>query len=264
MKPRLGDAEAASKAALLGREIHRFEEVGSTNEIARGLASQGKEEGCVVVAERQRLGRGRSGRSWYSPAGGLWFSVILRPEMEAREAPRLTLTAAVAIADAIRDVVGLTVEVKWPNDLLIRGRKVCGILTEAVTEGGGLDFVVVGVGINANIDRGALPREVGEAAISLREASGGEVDREELLRRSLRHLETYYGMLREGRFDLILEEWRRLAPFMGEEVEIRGPDATTRGRAVDVDEDGALIIELTDGTRRRVTSGDVSLRVGHR
>lgn len=255
----LGEIRDCLKTALLGREIHHLEEVGSTNDVAARLASQGGREGCVVVADRQSLGRGRIGRRWYSPEGGLWFSVILRPEMKVSEAPRLTLTAAVAIANAIRETLGLMVEVKWPNDLLIQGRKVCGILTEAVTKGDDLDFVVLGVGINANINREALPREVRESATTLREVLGREVDKSELLCRCLRQLEIYYEMLQEGKFNLILEEWRGLAPFLGEEIEVRSLKERVRGKAIDVDEDGALILELQDGTRCKVLSGEVSL-----
>jgi len=255
----LNELRACLKTALLGQEIHRFEEVGSTNEVAKRLASQGGKEGCVVVAERQRLGRGRLGRRWYSPEGGLWFSVILRPEIRVSDTSKLTLMAAVAIANAIRGALGTMVEVKWPNDILIRGRKVCGILAEAVLKGGDLDFVVLGVGINANIDMAELPGGVGESAIALREACGREVDRSELLCRCLERLETYYRMLKEGKFSLILKEWRGLASFLGEEVEVSSLDERLRGKAIDVDEDGALVLELTDGTRCRVFSGDVQV-----
>ncbi|KON29741.1 hypothetical protein AC482_05755 [miscellaneous Crenarchaeota group-15 archaeon DG-45] len=256
----LDEIRARLRTARLGHVIHLMEEASSTNEVAKGLAHAGAEEGCVVVAERQRQGRGRLGRRWHSPAGGLWFSVILRPEMDAREAPRLTLTAAVAIANAIRGALGLQAEVKWPNDILVRGRKVCGILTETVLKGGELCFVVLGIGINANIDKGELPGDVGESAATLREASGEEVDRNTLLCRCLEQLEAHYAMLGEGGINSILEEWRRLAPLLGEEVEVRGLDLRVRGRALDVDEDGALVLELDDGARYRVISGDVSLR----
>lgn len=256
---RLSDLVACLKTSLLGREIRRFEEVDSTNEEAKMLASQGGEEGLVVVADRQKLGRGRLGRRWYSPEGGLWFSVILRPRMKVRETQKLTLTAAVAVANTLRKTLGLMVEIKWPNDILINGRKVCGILMEAVLKEDYLDFVVVGIGINANVDRKELPKEVAETAITLKEVLGWEINKNELLCHSLKQLETYYKMLKEGKFNLILEEWRELALFLGKEIEVTSLNERMRGKAIDVDEDGTLILELKDGTRLKVVSGEILL-----
>lgn len=253
----ISEIKSCLKTALFGQEIHYHEDVGSTNEVAKRLALQGARQGCLVIAERQSRGRGRLGRRWYSPEGGLWFSVVLRPTVNAAKVPKLALMAAVAVSKAISEALGLRVEIKWPNDILIRGRKVCGILAEATLKGENLQFVVLGVGLNVNINVQALPREVRESATSLNKVAGRKVDRNELLCRCLTWLGHFYQMFQSGKFNLILEEWWKQASFFGDDIEVRGLAETIRGRAIDVDKDGALILELTDGTRCKVLSGDI-------
>lgn len=245
------------KNTLFGQEIYYYEEVESTNAVAKKLALEGAKQGCVVIAERQSRGRGRLERKWHSPEGGLWFSVILRPIIKAAEVPKLVLIAAVAIYKAINRVLGLSVEVKWPNDILINGRKVCGILTEAVSRGENLCFVVLGVGLNVNINLQVLPQEVRESATSLKEVVGKKIDRINIFCSCLTWLEHFYQMFQKGKFDLILEEWRKQASFLGNDIEVKGITETIRGRAIDIDKNGALILELTDGTRCKVLSGDI-------
>ena len=245
---------------LMGREIHHFAEVSSTNDVAKELATNGAEEGTVVISETQTLGRGRLGREWASPEGGIWFSIILRPEVEPKDASKLTFVGAVAVARVIREMFNLRAEVKWPNDVLIGGKKVCGILTETSTKGDALNFVVVGVGINANASLNSFPESLRNSLTSLKEELKEEIERERFLRALLEELEHYYTMFMRKNFDLILEEWRNLAGFLGQYVEVLSFDEKITGRAVDVDQNGALIIKLRNGTVKKVMSGDVTIQ----
>ena len=245
------------KTEFIGQGIHHFAEVTSTNDVAKELASKGVKEGTVVISEMQTLGRGRLGRRWASPQGGIWFSIVLRPRVNPKEASKLTFVAAVAVARAIREMFELRAEIKWPNDVLIGGKKVCGILTETSTKGEVVDFVVVGIGINANVGLDSFPESLRNSLTSLREERMVEIEREEFLRALLEEVERYYTILMRKDFDLILEEWRKLASFLGQHVEVTSFDQKTRGQAVDVDSDGSLIIKLTDGRIKKVMTGDV-------
>ncbi len=245
---------------FIGREIHHFAEVTSTSDVAKELAAKGAEEGIVVISETQTLGRGRLGREWASPVGGIWFSIILRPEVDPKDASKLTFVTAVAVTRVVREIFDLKAEIKWPNDVLIGEKKVCGVLTETSTKGDVVSFVVVGVGINANVSLDSFPESVGNSITSLKEELKEEIEREEFLRALLEKLEHYYTMFMRKKFDLILEEWRNLASFLGKCVEVVSFDEKIRGRAVDVDRDGALMIELRNGTVKKVMSGDVTLQ----
>jgi biotin-[acetyl-CoA-carboxylase] ligase BirA-like protein len=244
---------------FIGQEIHHFNAVTSTNDVAKKLAAKGAKEGAVVVSERQTLGRGRLGREWASPQGGMWFSMVLRPKVAPKNASKLTFVAAVAVARVIRRIFNLGAEIKWPNDILIGGKKVCGILTETSTKGNALDFVVVGIGVNANVSLDSFPEELRDSVTSFKEELLEEINREEFLRALLEELERYYVMFTRKKFVLILEEWRNLASFLGQYVEVLSFDEEIRGRAVDVDRDGALMIKLRDGTVKKVMSGDVTI-----
>ncbi len=245
------------KTEFIGQEINHFAEVTSTNDVAKELARKGAKEGTVVISETQTLGRGRLGRVWVSPQGGMWFSIVLRPRVTPKEASKLTFVAAVAVAQAIREVFGLDAEIKWPNDVLIGGKKVCGILIETSTKDGVVDFVVVGIGINANVSLDSFPESLRNPPTSLKEERMIEIEREGFLRALLEDVERYYTILVRDDFDLILEKWRRLASFLGKYVEVVSFDEKIRGRAVDVDSDGALIVKLTDGRIKKVMTGDV-------
>lgn len=245
---------------FVGREVHHFAEVTSTNDIAKELAAKGVEEGVLVISETQTLGRGRLGREWASPEGGVWFSIILRPKVDPRDSSKLTFVAAVAVAKAIREMFDLEAEIKWPNDILIGGKKVCGILTETRIKGEMVDFVVVGVGINANVSLDSFPESLRNTLTSLKEEMKEEIEREKFLCALLEELEQYYLMFLQREFDLILEEWRSLAGFLGQYVEVVSFDERINGLAVDVDRDGALMIKLRNGTVKKVMEGDVSIR----
>ncbi|UCE44245.1 MAG: biotin--[acetyl-CoA-carboxylase] ligase [Candidatus Bathyarchaeota archaeon] len=245
------------KTEFIGQRIHHFTEVTSTNDVAKKLASNGVEEGTVVISETQTLGRGRLSRRWASPQGGIWFSTVLRPQVKPKDASKLTLAAAVAAAQTIKEMFGLDAEIKWPNDVLVSGKKICGILTETSTKGETVDSAVVGIGINANTSPDAFPESLRNSLTSLKSELCEEIDRGDFLRALLEKIEYYYRFFAEEKFDLILQEWRKLASFLGQYVEVISFDEKIMGRAVDVDQNGALIVKLEDGSERKVTTGDV-------
>jgi len=244
-----------------GRSILFSREVDSTNEWAKELAMYGAYEGTVVIAETQTRGRGRLDREWISPTGGLWFSLILRPELRPTEAVKLTFVAGLAVADVLREMFDLKVETKWPNDVLVNGRKICGILTEMNTIGDTVNFVVVGVGVNANFDvETVFPERLKKIATSLENELGRKVRLEEFFRSLLERLENLYELFTKEGFDPIQQEWKNYAGFLGRQVEVTSPTEKLSGLALDVDHEGALFLRLEDGTIRRVLVGDVSLR----
>lgn len=260
-KIRVGQLQDGLRTKRLGRSVLFSCEVGSTNEWAKEMAMYGAQEGTVVIAETQTMGRGRLRREWFSPNGGLWFSLILRPKLRPAEAVKLTFVAGLAVAKVLHEMFGLKVETKWPNDVLVNGKKICGILTEMNTTGETVNFVVVGVGVNANFDvEKVFPEELTRVATSLESELGRKVQLEELFRGLLERLENLYELLiREG-FNPVLEEWKGYAGFLGRRVEVTRPTEKLSGLALNVDHDGALVIKLKDERIRRVFVGDVSLQ----
>jgi BirA family biotin operon repressor/biotin-[acetyl-CoA-carboxylase] ligase len=247
----------------LGWSIFFSRELGSTNEWAKELAAYGTADGTVAVAETQTCGRGRLGREWFSPKGGLWFSVVLRPELKPVEAVGLVFVAGLAVADVLRELYGLEVETKWPNDVLVNGRKVCGILTKINTAEERINYIIVGVGVNANFDvMQVVPEELRASATSLEDVLGRKVKLEELFRALLEKLESFYELFLQEGSDPILAEWKKYARFLGCQVEVASETEKWVGLALDVDYDGSLILRLKDGTVKRVFVGDVTLRLG--
>jgi BirA family biotin operon repressor/biotin-[acetyl-CoA-carboxylase] ligase len=244
---------------VIGQKIHYFEEVTSTNDVAKELATLRAKEGTIVIAEVQTSGRGRLGRDWLSPKGGVWFSIILHPEVKAKDVFKVTFLTAVAVAKTIRKIFKLNAEIEWPNDVLINGKKMCGILTETSIRGENVDSVIVGVGINANVDINFFPKHLKKTVTTLASEVKREVDREKFLHVLLKELEAYYKMFKENNFDSILEEWKQLNRLFGANVEVVSFNEKIEGQAVNVDQNGALIIRLADGTTRKVFSGDVTL-----
>ena len=241
---------------ILGQAGLYFRSLASTNDFAKQLGSSGMKEGTIVFAESQSRGKGRLGRTWFSPEGGLWFSVILRPPIEPRHALKLTLLGSVAVVKIMSKLYGIDAEIKWPNDVLINGRKTCGILTESSINGKNLDFAVLGFGVNANFDLETFPRHLRDSATTLREQLRKEVSREILLCKLLENVEVSYDLLKRGKFEEILEDWRELSGFFGSCVRILDGQRTIAGTAVDLDADGALIVKLKNGSVHKVLSGD--------
>jgi len=248
-----------SETKVIGQKIHHFTEVSSTNDVAKELATLGAKEGTIVVAEVQTRGRGRLGRSWLSPKGGVWLSVILRPKLRAKEVFKITFLTTIAVAKTIRKMFKLDTEIEWPNDVLINGKKVCGILTETSIRGETVDFVIVGVGINANIDMNFFPKRLRKSVTTLAAEVNREVDREKFLHKFLEEFGVYYKMFKQNRFDSILEEWKHLNRLFGASVEVVSFNEKIIGQVVNVDQNGALIVKLADGSMRKVFSGDVTL-----
>ncbi len=237
--------------------VHSFLRLGSTNDAAKELGRRGAPEGTLVVAEAQDAGRGRLGRTWASPAGvGLYASLLLRPPLPPEELPRLTLTTAVAAARAVERTAGVRPGIKWPNDLLLGGRKLAGILTELETEAERLGYVVVGLGLNVNTP--GFPPELADTATSLYLSTGRTHSRLALLRAFLEDLEGLYELFLARRFPEILAEWRARTVTLGRPARVRQGDREICGLAVGVDEDGALQLQTAGGQVMRVTSGELA------
>ncbi len=248
------EIKAGLKTRMMGKNIHYFKETESTNILARDMAGS-VEEGTVVIAESQTGGRGRMGRKWISPEGGIWLSVILKPKMQPLHAPRITLLAGVAVAKTIRSY-GLPAKIKWPNDVLINGKKVCGILTEIGAEMDSIQYVVVGVGIDANVDTETFPEEFRDTSTSLKNELGYDINRVEFVQELLIELEALYLKFQNEGFTSIIEEWRMMSATIGEWVKITTQSRIMYGEAVGVDSDGALILETGEGRLEKIVAGN--------
>jgi len=254
------ELEAGLNTRVIGHRILYYPSVGSTNDVARALAVTGAPEGIVVLADEQTAGRGRRGRRWLAPTGTcLLFSLLLRPLLAPRQCGRLTMACSLALAESIESQTGLAIGLKWPNDLLARGRKVGGILIELGTEGERLEYAIVGMGLNVNLDFTA-PEVVclRERATSLAQELGAPVAREPLLACILNRLEARYLALCDGW--LPHQEWMARLVMLDQKVVISGLDSELEGWAEGVDRDGALLLRLRDDQMLRVLAGDVSLR----
>lgn len=247
------------KTKVLGREIISYKKAGSTNDIAYSLAEKGLKEGTVIIAEEQDKGKGRHGRHWISPSkGGIYMSVILRPGMVPNEISKITLLAAVAAAKAIRSVTGLEALIKWPNDILINNRKVSGILTEMKAEQDGVDFIIIGIGINVNTPAGKLPKGASSLKEELRlTGRSGDISRIEIAKRLLEKLEESYFILKKEGPEPIMEEWKHLSGILGSRVKVVLQNRTFEALAHDIDTDGALIVRKEAGTLEKISSGDI-------
>lgn len=246
--------EAIRPMRRIGHAVEVHASIGSTNDRARAMLGEFDADGRVVVADEQTAGRGRRGRTWLSPPGlNLMVSVALRPRLDSREAWQLGLAAALAAANACGTVA--PVSLKWPNDLLSAdGRKVGGLLIETIFAGERMTGAVVGVGINVNWARASMPAEIAAEATSLADMAGAPVDRDALLRSLLEALEVEISAIETG--ESPLARYRAACTTLGELVTVATPDGSVRGRAIDLDATGALIVESDDG-RHVVTSGEV-------
>jgi BirA family biotin operon repressor/biotin-[acetyl-CoA-carboxylase] ligase len=244
------------KTEIIGHDIHYFKEVDSTNNVAKYLAEDGAEEGTIVVAEIQNRGKGRRGKTWISPPGGIWMSIILRPDIPPFSAPQLTLVTGVAVAKTLKKELKLDVGIKWPNDILIGDKKVCGILTEVNASVNKVNYVVVGIGIDMNVDVPLFPQDLQKGATSLKNELDTEINGPILVQKFLLEFESLYNKFIEGKFPEILSEWRILSQTIGKQVEVRTRGKTVRGEAVGINKDGVLILELEDGSLRKMISGE--------
>jgi len=252
-------------ARLIGRDLEVLPEIGSTNDAVMAAGQQGKAEGFAVLADRQRTGRGRLGRPWVSVAGvGIYTSVLLRPQLAPHQTTLLTLTAGLAVAEAIRVVAGVRPELKWPNDVLLQNRKVAGILTEMASLGPQVSHVSVGVGINVHHGSEDFPPEMRVAATSIRLATGRSVDRGTLVATVYDTLDRWYAIFCSGDRTRILQAARAQTATLGRDVTVACGADRWQGEALDLDADGALLVRAEDGTVCRVIADDVSIRSGLR
>ncbi len=244
----------------IGRDIRVFQETTSTNDIVEKLARDGVKEGVAVFAESQTKGRGRLGRTWVSPnRKGLWFSLLLRPQLRPQEATRLTVCSAIALRRAIANLTGISPEIKWPNDILIHGKKTAGILTELQAELDQVRYLVLGMGVNVNQTASDFTPELAKVATSLRVESRHAIGRPELAVAILRELNSDYERLKAGRFSEIADEWESFCTTLGHQIVLRTGGREIRGRAEALNEDGSLLLRTEHGRLEPVIGGDVTL-----
>lgn len=242
------------------RRIVCLEETASTNSEAFRLAEAGAPEGTVVIADRQTAGKGRLGRQWVSPGGvNLYLSLVLRPDLPPFEAPQLTFLSAVAVARAIEDVAGLKPQIKWPNDVLIAGRKVAGLLNEMSAETDRVSFVILGIGVNINMEPARFPEGLRTPATSLRIEAGHSVSRGLFAARLVEFLDSACKSFLSFGFEPIREEWSRRCNAFGRNVRVESGSALIQGAFVGIDHDGAMLVRVKDGSVERVMSGDVTV-----
>ena len=241
--------------AIIGRSVRYYHSTRSTMDDAAEWARAGAEEGAVVVAETQTASRGRLGRRWVSDSGNLYFSVLFRPDVA--DLPLLSPLAGVAVARSIRQVVGLYPAVKWPNDITIDGRKVAGILAESTMSGARIEQAIVGIGVNVALDVSS-DEEISATAASLNDLAAAEVDRSELLRRILQHMDALYLDLNRHRSPI--QEWKRWLDTLGQRVVVTHHGVSNGGVAEDIDEHGNLMLRTDEGQLLTLTAGDITLR----
>lgn len=253
------------KTKRFGRKLHLLDVIPSTQDELRRLAEQGAEEGTLVIAEQQTSGRGRMGRHWVSPSGkGVWMSLLLRPSVPLQMTPQLTLLAAVALSRAISREVPVEIGIKWPNDLLVGGKKISGILLESAAEDERLRYVVVGLGISVNLEAEDYPEELLEKVVSLKMASGNTINRSDLIATILDEFERLYDLYMEQGFAPIRSLWEAHSVTLNNETLLYTPQGPIQGIPRGLDGTGGLQVEMKDGSYRTIYSaeiGDVVPRV---
>lgn len=251
------DIRARLKTKLIGSEILVFEETASTNDVVEHLAKSGARDGLVVFAESQTRGRGRRGRTWTSPRGkGLWFSVLLRPTLPPSAASRITVAASVAVARTIRQNCGVDARIKWPNDVIVNGKKLAGILTELRADSDEILLAILGIGIDVNCQREDFPGELNELATSVELEKGNAQDRVALAVQVLAALDECYQMALTN-FEAIADEWAKLCTTLGKQIVVTMGQRRIEGFAQALDSDGALLLRRDSGQVERILGGDV-------
>ncbi len=258
-----GEIKQGLTTRSVGKQIHFFARIDSTNIAARKLAELGAKEGTVVIAGSQSKGKGRMGRLWQSPPGNLHTSIVLRPQIPPTSAPQVTLMAAVATAKVIARTIEANPEVKWPNDILIHGKKVAGILTEMDCQGNTLNFIILGIGVNINAPLKFFPRELLSSITSLGYETGGDVSLPQFTRCLYQEIERYYDLWMAKGFRRIRNEYTKLSLLPGKPVQISSFKKITSGEVQGIDEEGALLLLLSNGRVERIVAGDVTIRLNH-
>lgn len=255
---RQSEIKTGLKTKVIGKEIHIFPEIASTNTRAMEMAWDNAHEGTVVIAEIQTSGKGRLGRKWISPKGNLYFTVILRPDIPMHKAPLITLMGAVAVASGIRKVCQVHAVIKWPNDILLSGKKVCGLLTEMSAEQDRIRHILLGIGVDVNMDLDLLPADVRANTTSLMSETSRKINRTDLLQEILRELDHWYEVLLHDPAD-VLNAWEKLNMTIGNRIAVSGAGEALEGLAQGLDIEGRLIVKLDNGVTRTVSAGDVTI-----
>ncbi len=257
--PKINPDEIKSElnTKFIGRELYYHEDVLSTNLLARELIEKGAREGTAVIAETQHRARAKMGEVWLSPFGGIWLSVILMPKLPPSETPKFNLLASVAVASAIKKLYGLEAKIKWPSDIMIKDRKIAGIFAESVTEQNELKYLIIGIGINANVDIASFPLWLRRTATSLRKELGEPVSRKELIKKLLEELEEKYLTVQKEGFKPILHEWMNLSYLFGKIARISTPVEILEGEIIDLEYDGSLVLRLHDQTKKKIFAGKI-------
>ena len=253
-------ARLGSATGIVGRQLLVVEETTSTNDEAERLALKEAPEGLVVLAEIQTRGRGRLGRTWHGRSGkSLLLSVLLRPAWRVAELPRLTIMGAVAVCRAVERLAAIRPAIKWPNDVMVEGRKLAGILTEMRAESYRVRYVVLGIGVNVNQEAAEFPTELTGRCESLRNLTGRTWNRAEVATHLLQELDQIYERVNEGRFKEVAAEWQDRCTTLGQWISVRSGSSRQTGFAESIDEEGGLLLRTGQGLLQRITSGDVTV-----
>jgi len=245
----------------IGKELYLFKEVMSTNTVAKFLSENDVSNGTVIISEKQSDAKGRLGKSWESPLGGIWLSLVVKPNVDHSKIPMITLATGVAVVKTLERIGIENAEIKWPNDVMINDKKVCGILTEAITKFNSIESVIIGVGIDANFDVNVLSKELQEGTTTLDIELGHRVDENEIIRFFLEEFERIGILFEEGGFERILKEWRKYSYSIGKIVEVREPFSKSYdGYVLGISREGALVVEKIDGTLEKVISGECIIK----
>ena len=248
------------KGSTLIQKIEHYDSLDSTNTLAKNKASEGAAEGTLIIADEQLKGRGRLGREWTSPKGtGIWMSLVLRPDIEPIHAAKMTQIAAAAMNESIIRTTGLDAGIKWPNDIIINKKKICGILTEMSAELNTVNYIVVGIGVNVNVE--SFPEEIEDKASSLKIESGNTIRRQDVVVEFVKQFERFYkAYIDEGDLHTTLDYCRNNSVTLGQKVRIIHKNETQFGEAIDLNEDGELIVKFENGDIKPVFYGEVSVR----
>ena len=245
----------------IGHNMYIFKEVSSTNTVAKFLSMNNVENGTVIISEKQTNAKGRSGKPWESPLGGVWLSIVLNPQVDHSKLPLITLSTGVAVAKTLEKVGVESPEIKWPNDIMINGKKVCGILTEAVAKFNTIENVIVGVGIDANLNIEDFPEELQEGTTTLKNELKREGNENLLIKIFLEEFEKIMTQFNNEEYENILKEWRKRSYTIGKIVEVREPFNTYYDAYVlGISKEGALVVEKIDGSLEKVISGECIIK----
>jgi BirA family biotin operon repressor/biotin-[acetyl-CoA-carboxylase] ligase len=243
-----------------GQKLYYYPVTGSTNDEAFRLGVAGALEGTIVIADSQTKGKGRLQRVWHSPAGtNIYTSIILRPQFQVARAPQISIAAGVAVAEVLEKYCPGKIQLKWPNDVLLNGKKICGILAQVKTNIRGIDFIVLGIGINVNFNYNQFPEDIQNLATSLSVETGREISRLELIISLYENLAKWYKKLIADGFSAVKEKWLSLTPMIGCNVQVIFRDDVLKGKALGIDEQGSLLLLTAEDRKIKISAGDATI-----